>query len=244
MKDLKLLVREKLMLMTIVCEQLTKCYKTALFNEFIIDDKEKLKRTDFSNNKEKYSYQKHYADRIKEHEKSILRSEKYNSEVTKAFEKVNPGYDTKDFIDKMHDFFYDITNLLFKHTEKASKDNKLEVYAAILVSHPDGEIVIDGKRFKLHSDMKTNKYVTMDINGENICSGDYFAFKYKTTGKKSVILIGSFVYDYDELRYKIEVRDNNEYKTIDYSPRVSNIKKIDFEKGEQMLFQLNQKINE
>jgi hypothetical protein len=65
-----------------------------------------------------------------------------------------------------------------------------------------------------------------DKNGKTIIEGQKFKFKLLKEVNKSIELIGSFSWNQDELRYDIDVWENEEYDCLNY---VGNGFMYDFE---------------
>jgi len=61
-----------------------------------------------------------------------------------------------------------------------------------------------------------NPVIKKDINGKSIRQGDKFKFKLMKELDKHIELIGSFDWNDDELRYEIDIWDNDEYLCLSY----------------------------
>lgn len=62
-----------------------------------------------------------------------------------------------------------------------------------------------------------NPILKTDINGKSIREGDKFRFKLLVQLHETIDLIGSFVWNQDELRYEIDIYDNEEYICLSYN---------------------------
>jgi hypothetical protein len=69
-------------------------------------------------------------------------------------------------------------------------------------------------------------FIIKDKNGNPIHEGERFRFKFMKELRKHIDLIGSFDYNDIELRYEIDIWDNDEYVCLSY---VSNGIMYDFE---------------
>ena len=63
-----------------------------------------------------------------------------------------------------------------------------------------------------------NEPLLIDDNGETIIAGDLFEFKFLEELQKSVPLKGKFVWNEVELKFEIQVLDNDDYSWVDYQP--------------------------
>lgn len=61
-----------------------------------------------------------------------------------------------------------------------------------------------------------NPIIKKDINGKPIRKGDKFRFKFIKELNNHVELIGSFDWHADELRYEIDIYDDDEYVCLSY----------------------------
>jgi hypothetical protein len=61
-----------------------------------------------------------------------------------------------------------------------------------------------------------NPIIKYDMYGKPIRKGDKFKFKYKKELHNNIELIGSFDWCEDELRYEIDIWDNEEYVCLSY----------------------------
>ena len=61
-----------------------------------------------------------------------------------------------------------------------------------------------------------NPIIWHDINGKPIRKGDKFKFKYKKELHNNIELIGSFDWHADELRYEIDIWDNDTYVCLSF----------------------------
>ena len=60
------------------------------------------------------------------------------------------------------------------------------------------------------------KIIKKDINGNPIRKGDKFRFKFMKELHNQIELIGSFDWNADELRYEIDIYDDDEYVCLSY----------------------------
>lgn len=72
-------------------------------------------------------------------------------------------------------------------------------------------------------------YIIKDKNGKPIREGEKFKFKYMRDLRKHIEFIGSFDWCEDELRYEIDIHDDDEYVCLSYE---GNGVMYDFEKLE------------
>ena len=61
-----------------------------------------------------------------------------------------------------------------------------------------------------------NPIIKKDINGNPIRKGDKFRFKFIKELNNQIELIGSFDWNADELRYEIDIYDDDEYVCLSY----------------------------
>lgn len=59
-------------------------------------------------------------------------------------------------------------------------------------------------------------YLIKDIEGKPINEGELFSFKYLSELKDPIELKGSFSWNGDELRYEINIHDNEDYVCLSY----------------------------
>jgi hypothetical protein len=71
-----------------------------------------------------------------------------------------------------------------------------------------------------------NPIIKKDINGKPIRQGDMFKFKLMKELHEHIELIGSFDWNDEELRYEIDIWDNDEYLCLSY---ISNGTMYNFE---------------
>jgi hypothetical protein len=58
--------------------------------------------------------------------------------------------------------------------------------------------------------------IKRDIDGRGIRVGQKFKFKFLKSPKNPIELIGSFSYNTEEMRYEIDIWDNEEYVCLSY----------------------------
>ena len=64
--------------------------------------------------------------------------------------------------------------------------------------------------------LQMKDYIKKDKHGNKIKAGDKFKFKYLKELHNPIELIGSFDWNDDELRYEIDIWDNDEYVCLSY----------------------------
>lgn len=63
-----------------------------------------------------------------------------------------------------------------------------------------------------------NEPLLIDENGETIIAGDLFEFEYQEALNDWASLKGKLVWNEVELKFEIQVLDNDDYSWIDYQP--------------------------
>lgn len=62
--------------------------------------------------------------------------------------------------------------------------------------------------------IRENQFVINDKHGNRILEGRKFTFKYLKELDNQIELIGSFDWNDEELRYEIDIHDNEEYLSL------------------------------
>lgn len=152
----KVEIFQKLLLNTIIFENVLKMFKSNLYRELIDDRKQKINIIENSNNinsKQKRIEIKQLKSEIEDYEIKILRSEKYNNEITKSFQKNAIGIDAEEFALNTSDLYLSFSDLIIKLTqdENFNIDDNLKIIPSLLTEcdDKDYDILINNKPYKI-----------------------------------------------------------------------------------------------
>jgi hypothetical protein len=152
----KVEIFQKLLLNTIVFENVLKMFKSNLYRELIDDRKQKINIIENStniNSKQKRIEIKQLKSEIEDYEIKILRSEKYNNEITKSFQKNAIDIDAEEFALNTSDLYLSFSDLIIKLTqdENFNIDDNLKIIPSLLTEcdDKDYDILINDKPYKI-----------------------------------------------------------------------------------------------
>lgn len=129
-------------------ERLLKIYKTSILNEMHIKNIKTLENAlnSATNGKKKLNIKKLIKEENTAFKKSIIRTEKYNSEISNGILKQNKNLD--ELMEDLQDFFNDFTILLLDH---AFEGDKSIFKNALLEESDKGTLFVDGKQYLIHT---------------------------------------------------------------------------------------------